>query len=226
MVNFEGKLEHNRKIERNDILTGKGKLFSLFLLTVFKRWTLKMKLNWQTRNTVTWKIILLGMFTALSAVIQVIENVILPSSLPIRPGIANIITLLTLSIFGIFEAVLVTGCRSVLAAIATGKLLSVPFLLSMSGGIIAAVTMGLIYNRNKELGVVGVSIVGATVHNFTQLLVIYLVLIKNPGVLNLLPWLWIAALVTGSLVGITAGSILETKLFRNLSDLLKKGITH
>lgn len=181
-----------------------------------------MKLNWQTRNTGTWKIILLGMFTALSAVIQVVENVVLPSSLPIRPGIANIITLLTLSIFGIFEAILVTGCRSVLAAIATGKLLSVPFFLSLSGGIAAAIAMGLIYNKNKELGIIGVSIVGATAHNFTQLLVIYLVLIKNPGVLNLLPWLWITALFSGSLVGITAGSILETKLFRNLAGLVKR----
>lgn len=183
-----------------------------------------MKLDWQTRNTGTWKIILLGMFTALSAVIQVVENVVLPSSLPIRPGIANIITLLTLSIFGTFEAVLVTACRSILAAAVTGKLLSIPFFLSLSGGIAAAVVMGLIYNRNKELGIVGVSIIGATVHNFTQLLVIYLVLIRNPGVLNLLPWLWLAALITGSLVGITAGSILGTKLLGNLTGLLKKGI--
>ena len=201
-------------------------MFSLFLLGSVKEKQMRelMKLNWQTRNTGTWKIILLGILIALSAVIQVVENVALPSSLPIRPGIANIITLVTLSIFGIFEAVLVAACRSILAAIATGKLLSIPFFLSLSGGIAAAVVMGLLYNKSRELGIIGVSIVGATVHNFTQLLVIYLVLIKNPGVLNLLPWLWIAALFTGSLVGITAGSILETELFRNMAGVMKKGI--
>jgi len=182
------------------------------------------KLNWQSRKTRTWKIILLGIFIALSAVIQVVENMVFPSSLPIRLGIANIIIIFVLSFFGIFEATIVAISRSILASILTGKFLSLPFFLSISGGVAAALVMGLIFNKSKNLGIVGVSVIGATVHNFTQLAVIYFLLIRNPGIFNLVPWVWLSALVTGLIVGFTAQGALNLTLVKNLVSQLNEPV--
>ena len=176
-----------------------------------------LKLNWQSRKTRTWKIILLGIFIALSAVLQVIENLVFPSSLPIRLGIANIITIMVLSFFGINEAVLVAVSRSILASAVTGKFLSIPFFLSLSGGLAAAVVMGLLLNKNENLGIIGVSIIGAMAHNFTQMAIIYFTLIRNPGILHLLPWLWLSSLITGIITGFTAKLILGTKIVKHFT---------
>jgi len=160
--------------------------------------------------------VVLGIFIALASIIQYIENIVFPGSLPFRIGIANIVTLLTIACFGIYEAILVAGSRSILASILSGKLLGIPFLLSFFGGVISAAVMGYLFYRSENLGIVGVSVVGATVHNFTQILVIYLILIKNRGVLNLIPYLWLTALVSGIIIGYVAMGVLNTSIGKKL----------
>lgn len=160
---------------------------------------------------------MLGIFIALASIIQYVENIVFPSSLPFRIGIANIITLLTIACFGMFEAIAVAASRSILASILSGKLLGMPFLLGISGGIISAAIMGILFSRSENLGIVGVSVVGATAHNFTQLFIIYLLLIRNPGVFHLIPYLWLTALVSGIIIGYIALGALNTPIAKKLT---------
>lgn len=177
-------------------------------------------LNWQSRNTRVQKIINLGIFIAVSSVIQLLENVFFPSSLPFRPGFANVITIIIVAMYGLPEAVLTAAARTTLAAMVTGKLLGFPFFLSFAGGIVSAAVMGIFYNRFKELGIVGVSILGAISHNFTQLAVIYFLLIRNPGVFNMISWLWLSALITGAAVGFLGKAALNITI---INKLVKQG---
>ena len=160
------------------------------------------------------KIILLAFFIAIASAIQLYENLLLPTSLPFRVGIANIIILLVIDIFGPGEAILVAVTRSILASLLAGKLFSVPFFLGLSGGIISAVIMGLLYNRFSELSIVGVSIVGALTHNLTQLFVIFTFFVNNAGIFNLVPWMLLTALATGLVTGLIARFLTTHEIFR------------
>ncbi len=172
----------------------------------------------EIRNSPVQKTVLLAILIAISSVIQVVENQVFPSNLPLRPGFANVAILLVISMYGPREAVLTAVARSVLASLVTGRLLSAPFFLSLSGGIVSALIMGFLLNRFEELSIVGVSLTGAIVHNTTQLMVIRLFLISHGGVLALVPWIWILSLITGLFVGFTARWILGTAPAKKLAN--------
>ncbi|MFP4498366.1 MAG: Gx transporter family protein [Vulcanimicrobiota bacterium] len=155
------------------------------------------------------KYVLLSLFVAVSSILQIVESYIIPTSLPFRIGIANIIVILVIVLFGAREAVMVAVVRSTLASLVTGRFMNIPFWLSLSGGIISTLVMGYLYYNVKQISIIGISVVGATLHNFTQLGVIYFLLSKNSGVLNLLPALWLSALISGILIGIIAVVLLK-----------------
>ncbi len=179
-------------------------------------------LNRQIRTGHTGKIIILGILIAFSTVLQIVENVVFPSSLPIRLGIANLVTLIVLFYFGLGDALLVTAARCILAALLSGKFLAPPFILSISGGLAAALVMGLLIEKSDNLSLVGVSVTGAIVHNFTQLLVVYLLLINNPGVLHLVPWIWLTALVSGLVTGFIVRKAVNLPLLKKLEAWKKE----
>jgi heptaprenyl diphosphate synthase len=161
------------------------------------------------RNVQLKKIIFLAFFTGIASALQLYENILFPVSIPFRIGIANIITLLVIDLFGPGEAVLVAICRSVLAGLLSGKLFSVPFFLGLSGGILSAVIMGMLFNKFSELSIIGVSVIGALTHNLVQLLVIFTFFISNTAIFNLTPWLLLSALVCGLLIGVICRVILD-----------------
>jgi heptaprenyl diphosphate synthase len=171
----------------------------------------------KTRNPKLKKFILLAFFTAVASVIQLYENLLFPSSFPFRIGIANIIILLVIDLFGPGEAILVAASRSILASLLTGKLFSVPFFLGLSGGIFSAVIMGLLFNRFSELSIIGISVIGALTHNLTQLFVIFSFFIHNQGIFNLLPWMLLTALVTGMVIGLICKVLFCHDFYRKLA---------
>ena len=69
-----------------------------------------------------------------------------PSPVPwLRLGLANIVTLITLLLYGLRAAVTVTLIRVVLASILNGTFLGPAFLLSLGGGILSTLSMGLLH---------------------------------------------------------------------------------
>jgi len=65
--------------------------------------------------------------------------------------------------------------------------------------------MGLAYSLGpKVFSEIGVSVTGAVAHNMAQLTVAYFLLIRNEGILILLPILLVAAAVTGFINGLAA----------------------
>lgn len=151
------------------------------------------------------KLARLSLLLALATVIHTAESLLPLTFVWFRFGFANIIGLSTLYLFGFRDALIVTLGRVFLGSLASGLFGSPAFLLSLSGSSFAILAMGGAYLVGARLfSEVGISVVGAVVHNVTQLCVAYLLLIRNEGILLLLPVMLLTALATGILNGLAA----------------------
>lgn len=163
------------------------------------------------------KLVFLSLMTALAMVLQILESV-LPNPAPwVRLGLANIVILIVLSLFGIKEGLMVTGLRVVLAATLLGTIFGPIFWLSLSGGLASTIAMGfLIVFFPGKFSIIGISIIGAYVHNLVQLIVAYLFIIRQSGLIYLLPLLLVTGLIAGFVTGVAA-SMLMVKMEKQWS---------
>lgn len=151
------------------------------------------------------KIIFLSLLVSIGLAVSVLESAIpLPITVPgAKLGLSNIVILVTLVVFGFKEAFVVGILKSMVLVLITGSVTSL--LYSLSGAILACVTMGVIYKYfSKIFSLVGVSIFGAMAHNTGQISVAALMM-YNPRIYSYLPVLLITGLFTGYFVGL--GSI-------------------
>ncbi len=165
------------------------------------------------------KIVFLSLMTALAMVLQILES-IFPNPVPwIRLGLANVIILIVLSLFGIKEGLMVAIIRVVMASTLLGTIFGPTFWLGLSAGITSTLAMGgLIYFFPRKFSLIGVSLLGAYVHNLTQLTVASLLIIRHPGLIKLLPILLATALISGFITGSVATFIIEKlEIQRNIS---------
>jgi septum formation protein len=121
---------------------------------------------------------------------------------------ANMVTLIGLVSMGRKFAFKVAIGRVILSSILLGTFLTPTFYLSFSGALVACVSMILIYRPLGKISLVGVSVVGAIMHNMTQLTLAYLILIKHGGILFMFPLLIISAVIAGIINGYLAFKII------------------
>lgn len=143
-----------------------------------------------------------------AVVIHAVEAALpLPMPVPgVRLGLANIMTLLTLLLYGLRSGLLVAVLRTVLGSLITGTFLGVGFWLSLSGGVAACLAMGLaaVLYRRRYLSVLSVSVLGAAAHNLAQLGAAA-ALIASPALLRgYYPLLLLLALPAGIFTGLAA----------------------
>jgi heptaprenyl diphosphate synthase len=139
---------------------------------------------------------------------------LLPSPIPwLRLGLANIITLVTLLLYGMRPAIMVTLIRVILVSLFTGTFLGPSFLLSFGGGITSTLAMGFIISAAPRLfSVIGLSIIGALFHNIAQLSLAYFLFIQRiEAVLLITPVIILLGTLTGTVNGV-------------ISDLLIRGL--
>ena len=158
------------------------------------------------------KIYQIALLVALACILQISESMI-PHPIPgLRLGLANMVTLTTLVLFGFRHALEVALIRTILSSLIIGTFMSPGFILSFSAAIVSTLIMGLFYwlsglNARFRFSIIGISIVGAFCHNMVQLFLAYFLLVKHSGIFVFFPWLSIGALATGWVVGIVAGSV-------------------
>lgn len=147
---------------------------------------------------------------ALAIGLQVIEAAI-PSPVPgIKPGLANVITLVALLTLGWRAAVAVTLLRVVGASLLLGTLLSPGFWLSLAGGLAALVILAPLWRLYPgHLSGVGLGVAAALAHTTGQFLLAWSLIIPHPQLPLLLPPLLLAALITGVVTGILTNSVLS-----------------
>jgi len=193
------------------------------------------KVNVQ-KVTVTKDDILVASFAALAILIHIAESA-LPTLLPgIKPGLANVVTLICLKLYGVRLACWVAVLRVVVGSLMLGTFLGPPFMLSLSGALASLLVLVLLHMWNEccsapaqtrsttatdhapseshkghgrwFVGVIGMSLIAAQAHIAAQFVVAYYLFVPHPGIFSLLPVMQSAALLFGVLSGMIAQVVL------------------
>ena len=158
----------------------------------------------------------LGLLLAFSLILSYIE-VLLPlqTGIPgMKLGLANLAVLLCLYLFGAREALLLTITKAVISGFLFGSFSMIIY--SVAGAVFSFCAMALMKKCDK-VHIPIVSAVGGVMHNTGQLLVAYLT-VQTYGVLYYIPFLLIAGLITGILIGMAASLLLPY-----IKKILKRG---
>ena len=155
----------------------------------------------------TKRLAIMGMLVAVAFVLSYIEAMIpIPLGLPgAKLGLANLAVLAALYLFGAKEAFGVSIVRLLLAAATFGNMAA--FLYSFAGMLCSFFVMLLLKKTNK-FSIVAVSCMGGVMHNMGQLLVAFLVL-QTKALWAYLPLLVITGVVSGMIIGIIGGILVE-----------------
>ncbi len=133
----------------------------------------------------------------------------IPSPLPgVKPGLANIVTLLVLARYGWSAAAWVTGLRVVASSLLLGQFLAPGFFLSLSGALFSLAILALAVRLPQRwFGPVSWSLLAAFAHIGGQLLLARWWLIPHDGVFLLAPIFGLAALIFGTLNGLIVAKL-------------------
>ena len=156
----------------------------------------------------TKNITVVGMLTAISVVISIVESYfdfignIIPG---LKLGLANIVIIFALYKYNFKTAISISLVRVfVVALIRTGFGLN--FFFSLVGAIFSVIAMTLV--KKTHLSVIGVSIIGSICHSIGQVLIGILIL-NNYNVIYYLPYLLLFSVPTGILIGIISKRLLK-----------------
>lgn len=133
--------------------------------------------------------------------ISLLESFIpIPIPVPgIKLGLASIITLIAIVFLPLKDVLLVVAIRCFVVALLTRGIMMLAF--SLTGGILSALLMAFLYKKlSKFFSIKGISVVGAIVHNTTQITVASF-LLAEAVILLYLPILLVSAVITGFITG-------------------------
>lgn len=152
------------------------------------------------------KLVNLALFLALATVLYVVEAVYLPP-LPIpgaKLGLSNVVTLILLVLYGWQECFFNAIARTLLGSLITGLFLTPAFYFSLGGALVSTVIMIWAYSKfYGPFSLVGVSLLGSTSHNLTQLF-LAVFLYNHWGVFLGFPFLILIAVASGTFNGVVA----------------------
>ena len=147
---------------------------------------------------------------ATAAVGLSLADAAIPTPLPgIKPGLANIVTLVVLIRYGWGTAVWVSLLRVLAGGLLLGQFLAPGFFLSLAGATLSLLVLGLARHLPERwFGPVSLSILAAFAHIGAQLLLARAWLIPHDGVFLMAPLFGAAALVFGTINGLIAARLL------------------
>jgi heptaprenyl diphosphate synthase len=162
------------------------------------------------RMFTTRRMVFLSLLVALGTALHVVEGMILaPLPIPgVKLGLANIVTLFALSLYGLKEGMTVAVLRVLVGSLLGGLFLSPGFFLALSGAILSTLVMAFLLRSTTCFSLVGISIAGAVGHNIGQLLAASVIL-QSRSVFYYLPYLLLAAFPTGLFTGLFLKSLLK-----------------
>jgi heptaprenyl diphosphate synthase len=148
---------------------------------------------------------------ASAAVGLALAEAAIPLPVPgVKPGLANIVTLLVLYRYGWGTAAWVVLLRIVAGALLLGTFLTPTFAMSLCGGLASLAVLGLCMHLPRRVfGPVGLSVLAALAHMAAQLLLVDLWLMPGSSLAGLLPFFLGVAWVTGVVNGLATARLME-----------------
>lgn len=160
----------------------------------------------------SFEICTMAAFISAGLVLQYIESQL--ALLPIpggKLGLANIVSMINISVFGGGCAMVIAVCRAFIGALLTGGAGAVPY--SVAG---AAASVGIVWlcrrRMSPRVSMVGEGVLGAAAHNTAQLLVACAAL-GSPYALSYFSALLVIAVICGSATGYAA-ELLNGRIMR------------
>ena len=160
---------------------------------------------------VSYETLHIALLSAYAVGLHSIEALI-PTPVPwLRLGLANIITLTTLYLYGLRAGMIVTLTRVVIRSLLAGTFLGPAFVMSLGGGVASTLVMWLLKVIFRRLfSPVSVSIFGALTHNIVQLFLAYLLFVRQiEAIIIVSPIILGAGLITGIFNGIVTNLIIK-----------------
>lgn len=155
------------------------------------------------------KLTQLSMLLALSVVLNIFESMIpvlgniIPGS---KLGLANVVVLFVIVIYGFKDAISLSLMRVILVGILRTGLFNIVFFFSLSGAIMSVIAMYLAH-RFTKLSIVGVSIIGSIFHSIGQI-IIAVIGLNTPNLIFYLPYLLLLSVPTGIVIGMISKKVI------------------
>lgn len=154
----------------------------------------------------TRDMVLLSLLTAQAIVLHYIESFIPVIAPGAKLGLANIMTIVTLYIFGTKYALMVSVIRILLGSLLSGNPMGILF--GLAGGLLSLTIMAILKKYPKYFSLIGVSTAGAALHSLGQLITAAL-LYKTKGILfTYMPILMLTSAITGYFIGFASNHII------------------
>ncbi len=157
------------------------------------------------------KIGIMAVFVSVGFILQYVESRILITAIPGgKLGLANAVSIINIFMFGGKNALVIAFFRSVLTSLVASGAAALPY--GLSGAVFSVVAMAFVRKYfYPKVSIIGMSIVGAAVHNTVQLLVAFWQY-GSPYVFSYLPGLMVMAVASGFVTGYTAKVISKRAL--------------
>ncbi|MBV1709708.1 MAG: Gx transporter family protein [Erysipelothrix sp.] len=153
------------------------------------------------------RLMILTMLLAMSIVFHMLEPS-LPLPIPgVKLGLANILGLIALYMFGWREMLSINFGRVLIASLLRGIIFGTGFWLSLSGVALSSLTV-IILKKFTPLSAIGLSVASATFHNVGQILAIVIIWSSIMMVYWLPVMIWMS-IPTGILTGTLAVAVLK-----------------
>ena len=159
------------------------------------------------RLSSTRRLTLITMLLAMSIMLHMIEPS-LPIPVPgVKLGLANVLGLVALYLFGVKEMIILNLMRVFIASLLRGIIFGTGFWLSLTGVILSSFISIILYKQDK-LSIIGISMASAAFHGLGQILALMFIN-QTVYMIYWLPVLWFSSIPTGLLTGFLAVEILK-----------------
>lgn len=162
------------------------------------------------------KTVMMGFLLALSLILSYIESLVpLAIGIPgIKLGLPNLVVVLLLYSYGGREALIVNLLRIVLSGFLFGNLFAILYAFS---GAACSFTVMFLLKKSRRFTMIGTSIGGGVFHNIGQIVTAMFV-VETFAPVFYLPFLLIAGVVTGFLIG-----LIGSRVWPKINRLLEGG---
>ncbi len=152
------------------------------------------------------RVSILGMLVALAMILSFVETLIPIVFLPgMKLGLANLVVIVVLYLYGVQAAVIVSFVRIFLVAATFGNMSTM--LYSIAGASLSLFSM-ILAKQAGAFSMTGISILGGITHNFGQILFAAYVS-KTSGLFSYFPLLCIAGVVSGFFIGLLGAMVIQ-----------------
>ena len=154
-------------------------------------------------NYSTKKIGIMAVFISVGMVLQYVESQIILTPVPGgKLGLCNTVSIINIFMFGGKNTLVISLLRAFLGTLLTGGVTALPY--SLVGAFLSTLGMWLIQRFfYPKVSMIGMSVAGAALHNFSQVLVAS-VIFGSVYIFSYLPILLCVSAVSGTVTGVCA----------------------